>query len=113
MSVNMNKVALVHAEIKALDAAMESLATERKAKVARLVTLNGGESNTGKVTLPDGSFTVSENNTYPDEAIRAALTEGQAKRCEKRVLDKAKVKALYPNVYAAAKVQNGVKVTVA
>lgn len=112
MPVSLNKVASIHAEIKAIDAAVATLAAERTAKVAALVKANGGEANTGKVVLGNGSFTVSENNSYPAEKILGSLTPGQAKRCEKRTLDNAKVKALYPEVYAAAKVQNGVKVSI-
>ncbi len=112
MTVSLNKVASLHAEVKALDAAMEKLAAERKVKVAALVAANGGEAVTGKVVLDGGSFTVSENNSYPEESIRAGLTPGQQKRVEKRVLDREKVKALYPEVYKAAKVQNGVKVSI-
>ncbi len=66
----------------------------------------------GKKETPAGSFTLAENNTYPEDAVRALLTDGQAKRCEVRKLDNKIVKALYPEVYEAAKKTNGVKVTV-
>lgn len=54
---------------------------------------------------------VAENNTYDAAKMEAALKPGQVQRCSKRVLDKAVVKRLYPEVYNAAKRTNGVKVT--
>ena len=56
-------------------------------------------------------FNVAENNTYDAAEMEAALKTGQVQRCSKRVLDKAVVKRLYPEVYNAAKRTNGVKVT--
>ena len=54
---------------------------------------------------------LAENNTYDASEMEAALKPGQVQRCSKRMLDKAVVKRLYPEVYNAAKRTNGVKVT--
>lgn len=116
VSLKKNSAVLVDAvaEAKAVKAAIEQLQSELARLTEQIVVLNGGPDVRGKVALPNGdAFTVSEVNTYPDEAIRAMLSPGQQKRVEKRVIDKAKVRACYPEVYAAVKVQNGVKVTLA
>lgn len=67
----------------------------------------------GKVEVEGiGSYVVSENNTYDETTIRESLTPGQVKRCSVAKLDKAVVKRLYPDVYAAAKRTIGRKVTI-
>lgn len=67
---------------------------------------------TGKHVLEGfGEVTVSENNTYSDAKMLAALKVGQQRLVTKRVLDRAKVKAQYPDVYAAAKQPAGWKAT--
>lgn len=97
------------AEVKAIDAEIATLQAERKTRIDALARMAGA---TGKVVLDTGSFTVSENNTYDEAAMRAALLPGQVRRCTVPRLDKAAVKRLYPSVYAAAKRQNGVKVSI-
>lgn len=57
-----------------------------------------------------GSFTVSENNTYPEEAIKAQLSPGQVKRVSVLKVSNSVVAKLYPAVYEAAKKRNGYKV---
>lgn len=113
MSVNMTKATAKFvrtvAEAKALKAAIAKLEAEYAVKMDSLKDMNGG--NIGKVDTAEGSVTFSENNVYPEAAVRALLTEGQAKRCEVKKIDNARVKALYPDVYAAAKDNKGVKVT--
>lgn len=95
--------------VRKLDARMAALKSDRDALTAELLSM-GWES--GKVTTAAGSFTVSAVNTYPQSAMLAGLTVGQANLCWKpKALDPAKVKALYPVVYAAAKQSNGQKVT--
>lgn len=88
---------------------LAALNAEKDGIVAALLAL-GWES--GKVTTSAGPFTVSEVNRYDQNAMLAALKPGQANLCFKpKTLDPAKVKALYPETYAAAKANNGQKVT--
>jgi hypothetical protein len=109
MSVNLSKTHIVLAEANALKAEIDRLTAEYRARTALLATLVGNA--TGKHSTESGSFTVSENNTYDEAAMREALSPGQVRRCSVARLDKAAVKRLYPAVYAAAKRENGVKVS--
>lgn len=114
MTVNLSKANLfatnLVAEIKAIDLEMEKLKAERDRRVNALI--GTAKEASGKFVVDSGSFTVSENNTYDDAAILAALKPGQIRLVQKKVVDKAKVKALYPAVYARAKVRKGFKVTI-
>lgn len=96
-------------EIRKVDIRATVLASKRSALVKDLLAL-GWES--GKVVTTSGPFTVSAVNEYPEVGILAALTPGQAQRCMKKVLDRAKVKALYPGAYEGAKVNKGQKVVI-
>ena len=96
-------------EIRKLDVRADVLASKRAALVSDLLDL-GWDS--GKVATQAGPFTVSAVNEYPEAGILANLTPGQATRCMKRVLDRAKVRALYPAVWEAAKVTKGQKVSI-
>ncbi len=108
--MNVTRANKVLAEVKALDKEIARLQAERSIRVDTLAAEAG--HNPGKVTLDTGSFTVRENNTYNEDDMRAALLPGQVKRCTVPKLDKATVKRLYPAVYAAAKRQNGVSVSI-
>jgi hypothetical protein len=90
---------------------IEALDSETRVLTAELARRKGEVSGTYTVDGV-GTFTISENNTYPEEAIVAALTPGQVKRCEVRKVSNALVKANYPAVYAAARKANGFKVAV-
>lgn len=94
-----------------IKAEMDYKKAELDTVTADLARRVGNESGTYRVEGV-GSYTISENNTYPEEAIVAALTPGQVKRCEVRKVSNALVKANYPAVYAAAKKANGFKVAV-
>lgn len=115
MSVSLSKkpskaqVVAALAEARAIKAQIALLEVEYRKRTDILARSN---SEMGKHEVEGGTYTLSENNTYPESAVRALLTEGQARRCEVRKLDNKVVKALYPQVYEAAKVSNGVKVTV-
>lgn len=95
-------------EIRKLDMRADVLASKRSALVSDLLVL-GWDS--GKVTTQAGPFIVSAVNEYPEAGILAGLTPGQAARCMKKVLDRAKVRALYPAAFEAAKVTKGQKVS--
>lgn len=100
------------AEALSLKAEIAVATANLKALTDALAESVGNES--GKhIVAGVGYFTISENNTYPEAAIRAALTPGQAKRCEVRKISNSLVSTLYPEVYAAAKRNNGVKVSIA
>jgi hypothetical protein len=90
---------------------MENIDAETRVLTAELARRKGEVSGTYTVDGV-GSFTISENNTYPEENIVAALTPGQVKRCEVRKVSNALVKSLYPAVYVAAKKSNGFKVAI-
>jgi hypothetical protein len=105
----MTNISTIHAEANALKLEIARLQAELSTRTAILAGLVGNVS--GRHSTDAGSFTVSENNEYSEEVMRANLKPGQVVRCEKRILDKAVVKRLYPDVYAAAKNNKGVKVT--
>lgn len=100
-----SKQAALVAEANALKAEIARLEAELAKRTAMLAASTG--NTPGKVTTECGSFTVRENNTYDEAVMREALGPGQQRRCQKTVLDKAKVKVLYPEVYAKAKVSRG------
>lgn len=93
-----------------IDAQIEALKTQRANHVEALYELFGG---TGKHVIPEvGEVTFSDNNVYDDKAIMDALKPGQQRLVTKRVLDRAKVRALYPAKYEAAKSYRGYKASV-
>lgn len=108
--MNVTHANKVLAEVKALDVEIARLQAERATRVAVLAA--EADHQPGKVNLDAGSFTVRENNTYDEAVMRENLLPGQVKRCTVPRLDKATVKRLYPAVYAAAKRNNGVSVTI-
>lgn len=110
MTVNLSKAETLLAEARALKAEIARLEGELKTRTDALAESVGNA--TGKVVTPEGTFTVRENNTYDEAAMRDALLPGQVRRCTVPKLDKATVKRLYPDVYAKAKRQNGVSVTI-
>lgn len=65
----------------------------------------------GKHKTSSGTFQVSENNVYDEEAMTNALSKGQFMRCSERKLRKGLVKVLYPNVYESAKQRRGYKIS--
>lgn len=108
----MTDTALAVRNIKKIDRRIAALTAEREGFAQALRDL-GPSMGTGKHVTPNGSFTISENNTYPVGSMEAVLLPGQRNLCFKpRALDPAKVKALFPAVYASAKVHHGFKVTV-
>lgn len=99
------------ATARALKARIEADAANLRDLTNRLSAMVGDEPGTHEVEGV-GAFVVSPNNTYEADVMSAALLPGQRKRCMTASLDKAVVKRLYPDVYAAAKRTNGTKVTV-
>lgn len=94
--------------VQYLDALIADAQAERKTLTDALADYGTGRH----VVEGVGTFTVSESNTYPKEAIESMLSPGQVKRVSKAVIDGAVVKRLYPDVYAAVKRTNGFKVAV-
>lgn len=99
----------LHAEALALKVEIARLTSEMQNRTAAMAAMV--QHATGQHVTDAGTFTVSENNTYDESVMRAQLKPGQVARCEVKRLDKAIVKRAYPEVYAAAKKNNGVKVT--
>lgn len=108
--MNVTHANKVLAEVKALDVAIAKLQAERATRTTMLANMVGNQP--GKVSLDEGHFTVSENNVYSEDTMRANLLPGQVRRCTVPKLDKATVKRLYPAVYAQAKENRGVKVSI-
>ena len=81
---------IILAEARAIQAEIVRLQAELKVRTTALAASVGDAP--GKHTTSNGTFTVSENNTYDEEAMRAALLPGQVRRCSKMRLDKAMVK---------------------
>jgi hypothetical protein len=95
------------ARIRLLDREIESLKAQRQTYVDRITPLI---TSTGRQTVEgQDPFTVSANNTYNEAVILASLKPGQVKRVSVSKVDKPAVKRLYPEVYEASKVENGVK----
>lgn len=98
-------------EIQDIDTQIAILKARRDIKVEALYDLFGAK--TGKHIVPGvGSVTFSDNNVYDDKTIMAALRPGQQRLVTKRVLDRAKVRAMYPAVYEAARSYRGFKASV-
>ena len=110
MTVSLSKTDTLLAEARAIKAEIARLEKELKVRTEALAS--AVRNVPGKHETDEGSFTVRENNTYSEDAMRAALLPGQVRRCTVPKLDKAAVKRLYPAVYAGAKRQNGVSVTI-
>lgn len=108
MTDKMETAANIVRELHKIDKRLDTLTTQRKDAVAALLGLG---FDSGKHITSAGPFTVSAVNAYDEAIMRANLAGGQFNLCKKVVLDRAKVKALYPAVYALAKVENGQKVT--
>lgn len=107
--MTVNRDGLV-AEIRRIDAEMDRLKSARAIATAMLTE---GETTGGtKVTESGARYVLRENAVYSDAAMVGALRKGQFQRASKRVLDRAKVKALYPEVYANAKSVRGFAVSV-
>lgn len=90
----------------------KEIAWRQAERAIHIEALRQALPETGKVTTESGSVTVSEDNEYQESVMRSLLTPGQQKRCEVRKWDNKVVKALYPDVYAAAKRLRGRKVFV-
>lgn len=100
LAMNIKTIVDANAEIAA--------AQEKKNRAVEAINSTHGR---GKHVVPGyGEVTISANNSYDGDAMRAALTDWQFERkASKRVLDRAKVRVNYPNIYDAAKRENGVK----
>ena len=99
-----------YAMVLHLDAEIARLKEKRASHVDALLEAVGHER--GKHAVPGGgSFTVSENNVYSDAVMERLLRPGQRRLVEVKRIDRAKVRALYPEDYAEAKDNRGVKVT--
>lgn len=102
-------VKIVRAHVKALywkNRAAQAEANMRK-NLQILATVGSGKHETEA-----GFFTVSENNSYPADKIRAALTEDQIALCMESVWSNKRAKVLFPVAYEKAKEQNGYKVSI-
>ena len=110
MTVNLSKTDTLLAEARAIKAEIARLEKELKVRTDALASAVG--YTPGKHETDEGPFTVRENNTYDEDAMREALLPGQVRRCTVPRLDKATVKRLYPKVYEAAKRPNGFAVTI-
>lgn len=109
MTINTTIVNERIATVLDLDKQIALLQAERNIHIE---ALRKAVPTTGKTTLDAGSVTISEDNAYDEGVMRSLLTPGQQKRCEVRKWDNKVVKALYPDVYAAAKRERGRKVSV-
>lgn len=96
--------------IKHLDDTASKIAAQRAAMQEELLNLIPEESGTYK--FENGSVSLAQNNRYDGDAFLGCLTDGQKQRVTSRVLDRAKAKANYPELWEAAKVPNGFRVTI-
>lgn len=66
----------------------------------------------GKHETEYGFFTVSENNKYPANEIRAQLTPEQIALCMTTKWDQEKARVNFPEVYQSVKKREGFKVSI-
>lgn len=66
----------------------------------------------GKHETEHGFFQVSENNCYPEDAIKAQLTTDDIYLCHERRWSNKRAKVLFPTEYENAKVEKGFKVAI-
>ena len=70
------------------------------------------ELGSGKHETEAGFFTVSENNQYPADAIRALLSPEEQAMCLEAKWSNTRARVLFPTQYQSVKVQNGYKVSI-
>lgn len=102
-------VKIVRAHIKALYWKNRMEAADRHMR-SHLATL--AECGSGKHETEAGFFTVSENNQYPADKIRALLTPEQIDLCMEKRWSNTRARILYGDIYESVKVRNGYKVSI-
>lgn len=101
--INMDRIAHADAEIERLKAV----------RAAAIEGLYDSFGSTGKHVVPGvGEITFSDNNVYDAKTMKDALKPGQFMRVSERKLVPARVKELYPSVYADAKSYRGYRAAV-
>lgn len=101
------KIVIAHAKSLYWKSRMEAAEKYMRKHLETLAELGSGKWET-----EHGFFTVSENNQYPADAIRAQLTPKQIASCEERKWSNARARVLFPAQYHAAKVSAGYKVSI-
>lgn len=66
----------------------------------------------GKWETEHGHFTVSENNSYPANEIRALLTPEEEALCYERRWSNTRARVLFPDIVQSIKVRAGYKVSI-
>jgi len=101
-------VKIVRAHAKALYWKNRMAACDRymRKNLKTLATLGSGQHETEY-----GFFTVSENNSYPADRIRAQLSAKDIDMCMEKKWSQERAKILFPIAYQNAKQQNGYKVS--
>lgn len=102
-------VKIVAAHAKALYWKNRAEKAERYMRKA-LDTLS--EAGSGKHETEHGFFTVSENNAYPADRIRALLSPEEIALCMERKWSNTRARVLFPDTYESVKVRNGYKVSI-
>jgi hypothetical protein len=68
-------------------------------------------AGSGKHETEYGTFTVSENNSYPPLMIAEQLTEDEIEMCMESKWSNERARILFPKQYEASRVRNGYKVS--
>lgn len=86
------------------------MATAERYMRKHLLTLS--TLGSGKWETEHGFFTVSENNSYPADKIRAQLSKAQIALCMESTWSNKRAKVLFPVQYQNAREENGYKVAI-
>jgi len=102
-------VKIVRAHVKALywKSRVEAADRHMRKHLETLATLGSGKHETEA-----GFFTVSENNSYPADAIREQLTDEQIALCMESVWSNARARVLFPAIVQSVQQRRGYKVSI-
>lgn len=100
---------IVKAHAKALYWKNRAEAAERYMRKSLDVLASVGS---GKHETEHGFFTVSENNKYPQNLIKDALSPEEIALCEVKRWSNERARVLFPEAFAAAKQREGFKVSI-
>jgi hypothetical protein len=105
--ITATKIVLAHYKALYWKARVAQAEKHMRKSLETLATLGSGKYET-----EHGFFTVSENNTYPANVIRDALTPEERALCMESKWSNTRAKVLFPIAYENAKQRNGFKVSV-
>lgn len=101
------KIVAAHAKALYWKSRVETAERHMRKNLETLALMGSGKHET-----EHGFFTVSENNQYPANVIREALTPAEIALCHESKWSNTRARILFPVAYEAAKQRNGFKVSI-